>query len=171
MQHCRFCQANLEPGAQRCSQCGQVQSASLTDTPMQPAAPTPFLSLATHSQDKLPDTPTQSVHMPDKGSETPDGKTQGTTAEQAGATPPLAAVAEPESHSPEEDATKAKTGEDKEGREEEEGPVATFRKRRIAFKTLPRPLQVLLLLTLMQIGVVGLLLQPRSCFNLRSVAA
>jgi hypothetical protein len=163
MQHCRFCQANLEPGAQRCSQCGQFQSASLTDTPMQPAAPTPLLSLATHSQDKLPDTPTQRVHMPDKGSETPDGKTQGTTAEQAGAAPPLAVVAEPESHSPEEDATKAKTGEDKEGgeeqeEEEEEGPVATFRKRRIAFKTLPRPLQVLLLLTLVQIGVVALLL-------------
>ena len=163
MQHCRFCQANLEPGAQRCSQCGQFQSASLTDTPMQPAAPTPLLSLATHSQDKLPDTSTQSVHMPDKGSEMPDGKTQGTTAEQAGAAPPLAVVAEPESHSPEESATEAKTGEDKEGgeeqeEEEEEGPVAIFRKRRIAFKTLSRPLQVLLLLTLVQIGVVALLL-------------
>jgi hypothetical protein len=57
MEHCRFCQANLEPGAQRCSQCGQVQSTSLTATPLQPAAPTPLLSLAAHSQDTLPDTP------------------------------------------------------------------------------------------------------------------
>jgi hypothetical protein len=291
MEHCRFCQANLEPGAQRCSQCGQVQSTSLTATPLQPAAPTPLLSLAAHSQDTLPDTPhsavsvqgqesepldaqqpknslppgaptplstasvysqdkladtpTPEVPVPGNGSETsriqerasegqpdtPIGATealtqqclvcqkafppqthfcpacghpvgqkaplsdvknvqevtvtvattqqegtgvataqatpsaqqappnaQGTAAEQAGATPPLAAVAEPESHSPGEDATKAKTGEDKEGREEEEGPVATFRKRRIAFKTLSRPLQVLLLLTLVQIGVVALLL-------------
>jgi hypothetical protein len=87
---------------------------------------------------------------------------QGTAAEQAGATPPLAAVAEPESHSPEESATKAKTGEDKEAGEEEEGPVATFRKRRIAFKTLSRPLQVLLALTLVQIGVVALLLATQN---------
>jgi len=297
MEHCRFCQANLEPGAQRCSQCGQFQSTSLTDTPLQPAAPTPFLTLAAHSQDTLPDTPHSAVRVqgqesepldaqqpknsipsgaptplstasvdsqdkpadtpipqvpvPGKGLETsrtqerasegqpgapmgatethtqqclvcqkafpaqahfcpvcghpvgqkaplPDVKNvqevtvtvattqqegtgvaaaqatpsaqqaplnaQGTTAKQPGAAPPLAAVAEPESHSPEESATEAKAGEDKERgeeqkeEEEEEGPVAPFRKRRIAFTTLSRPLQVLLLLTLAQIGVVALLL-------------
>ncbi len=329
MEHCRFCQANLEPGAQRCSQCGQFQSASLTDTPMQPAAPTPLLSLEAHSQDKLPDTPhsavrvqgqesepldaqepknsipsgaptplstasvdsqdklpdtpTPEVPVPGKGSETPrtqerasegqpgvsigetetrtqqcpacrkalpaqahfcpacghpvdqpaqqpDAKnvpevtitaaathqedTNGTTlptqqaspnaqgtaseqprapaglvgtatpyqertdsapaqafpsaqqrsphaiAEQQGTTPHEAPVAEQESHSIEESATEAKGDENKEG--EEEGPVATFRKRRIAFKTLSRPLQVLLLLTLAQIGVVALLLATQN---------
>jgi hypothetical protein len=299
MEHCRFCQANLEPGAQRCSQCGQVQSTSLTAIPLQPAAPTPLLSLAAHSQDTLPDTPHSAVRVqgqesepldaqqpknslpsgaptplstasvdshdkpadtpipqvpvPGKGSDTsrtqerasegqpgapiggmethtqqclvcqkafpaqahfcpvcghpvgqpttlPDVKNvqevtvtvattqqegtgvaaarttpsaqqaspnaQGTTAEQPGAAPPLAAVAEPESHFPEESATEAKTGEDKEGgeeqEEEEEGPVATFRKRRIAFKTLSRPLQVLLLLTLAQIGIMALLLATQN---------
>jgi len=93
-------------------------------------------------------------------------KAQGTTAEQPGAAPPLAAAAEPESHSPEESAAEAKAGEDKEGgeeqEEEEEGPVATFRKRRIAFKTLSRPLQVLLALTLALIGVVAVLLVTQS---------
>ena len=280
MEYCRFCQANLEPGAQRCGQCGQFQTTPLTDTPLQPAAPTPLLSLAAHSQDTLPDTPHSAVRtqgqesepldaqqpknslpsgaptplstasvdsqdkpadtpipqvpVPGKGSETsrtqerasegqpgapigatethtqqclvcqkafptqahfcpacghpvgqpatlPDAKNvqevtvtvaatqqegtgvataQGTAAEQAGAAPPLAEVAEPESHSPEESATEAKAGENQEGEEEEEeeGPVATFRKRRIAFKTLSRPLQVLLLLTLAQIGAVALLL-------------
>jgi hypothetical protein len=39
--------------------------------------------------------------------------------------------------------------------------VAAFQKRRIAFKTLPRPLQVLLLLALAQIGVIALLLATR----------
>jgi hypothetical protein len=70
-------------------------------------------------------------------------------------------VAEQESHSTEESATEAKGDENKE-EEEEEGPVATFRKRRIVFKTLPRPLQVLLLLTLAQIGVVALLLATQN---------
>ncbi len=87
----------------------------------------------------------------------------GTTTEQPGAGPPLAVVAQPESQFPKESATEAKTTEDKVGREEqeeeeEEGPVATFRKRRIAFKTLSRPFQVLLALTLAQIAVVALLL-------------
>jgi hypothetical protein len=63
--------------------------------------------------------------------------------------------------------TEAKTGEDKVGgeeqeEEEEEGPVATFRKRRIAFKTLSRPLQVLLVLALAQIAVVALLLATQN---------
>lgn len=45
--------------------------------------------------------------------------------------------------------------------EEEEGPVALFRRRRIAFGSLGRPLQVLLLLVLGQIGVVAILLATR----------
>ena len=93
---------------------------------------------------------------------------QDSTVEQQKTTPALSTVMEPEGRSTGTSAAGVETGENKKGgdeqaeEEEEEGPVATFRKRRIAFKTLNRPLQVLLILTLVQIGMVALLLAIRN---------
>src|SRR5258708_3143657 len=137
MQYCRFCQANLEPAAHSCSQCGQFQTEALTQQclvcqkalPAQahicPACGHPVgqpatlpdvknvqevtVTVATTQQEGTSVAAAQATLSAQQASP----KAQGTTAEQAGAAPPLAVVAEPESHSPEESATEAKTGEDK----------------------------------------------------------
>src|SRR6266700_3575228 len=72
MEHCRFCQADLEPGTQCCSQCGNIQPAPLTGAPTRPGAITSLLSLAALPQDKLPNTRADIVSVPGKGSIPPD---------------------------------------------------------------------------------------------------
>lgn len=163
-QRCPACHKELPERAHFCSACGHRLSDPAGQVGSQSAQEaTAPAAVVIHQESAGPPAP-QTVSAVQQ---TPPPEL-GTSLEQEAAPPRegVAGAAAPEDHAP---GKGSEAGKEEQAEEEEEGPIATFRKRRIAFKTLSLPVRILLLITLTQIGLVAVLLAtqtlPQPVFN------